>query len=240
MQALATDLTDLLAAAVPSEMGENDCEDAIVRLQPWQPRLVLLAESDGRLIAAMGNSGEDVAELAVPLAIRCADRLQECYTCRFAHAETGVLGTVLATRLPSATGGTIVACVLRSDAAHKGRASAKTDLGCLIAALVARLATGAVEQAALATRIAHFQAEHDTLRSAHSEAIIAAIEEREERLLVQQEHARQLQRDIAVRQRAEQELQRLHGFGAERIWRATLNAALLDANIDNLREQVRQ
>lgn len=210
MQTFATDLADLLAAAVPSEMGDNDCEDAIVRLQPWQPCLVLLAESDGRLISSLGNSGEDAAELAVPLAFRCAERLQERHTCRFAHAGTGGSGTVLATRLPSTAGGTIIACVLRSDVANRGRASARTDLGCLTAALVARLASGTVEQAALATRIAHYQAEHDTLRSAHSEAIVAAIEEREERLLVQQEHARQLQRDIAVRQRAEQELKRLH------------------------------
>ncbi len=45
----------------------------------------------------------------------------------------------------------------------------------------------------LRTRIAHLQAEQEALRASHAEAIIAAIEEHEQRLREQQEHLTQLQ-----------------------------------------------
>ncbi len=189
MDTLALNLADLLAAA-PLASGASDCEAARGPLRPWQPRLVLVAESDGRLKAAFGDDSESTA---APLAARCAERLQDAPVCRFAAGGAGVGETVLAARLPGVSDGTIVACVLGSDAPAGTASDVLSDFGALVAALAARAAADAAERATLATRIEHFQAEHDTLRAAHSEATATALDEREERLHAQEEHARQLQ-----------------------------------------------
>ena len=208
--ALAFDLADLLAAATPPVSCGHGSTTALARLEPWRPRLVVFAKPDGRVVAAFGDDTGDTTGTVAPLAARCAERLQDAPSCRFVTGQDRWQETVVAGRLPGVSDGTIVVCVFATDAAGGPLLDEDAGLGALVAPLAARTAADAAERAILTTRIEHLQAEHDTLRAAHSEATANALEEREERLHAQQEHARQLQRDIAERKQAELALQRLH------------------------------
>ncbi len=188
METLVADLAALLSAVAPSPSGASEGEAALARLGPWQPSLLLLAEPDGRLIASLGD-GDDLGELAASIAAHCAAQLRGRPACRFPAAEAGVPGpaTVAAAEVSDGAARIMIACVLGA-----GAPGDCGGLDAVAAALAAWAADAFVERASLVTRIRHFQAEQDTLRAAHSEATAMALEEREERLHAQQEHARQL------------------------------------------------
>lgn len=210
MDTHANNLADLLAAAAPGHSGADGSEAILLRLQPWRASLLLAAEIDGELIGAFGDDTNVATTIATRLAPNCAEHLRQQCICRFPAAEPGEQETVLAARLPDGGNGIIVACMDGSDTHPAGQDLARAEWCDLAASLVSHVAALAAEQARLTTRIQHFQAEHDTLRAAHAEATATAIKEREERLHVEQEHARQLRRDIAERKRAEAELKRMH------------------------------
>ncbi len=209
METLACNLDDLLAAAAPGLMESAGADAVPRRLLAFQPCLLLLADADGVPVEIFDEES-DCASLAASVALECARRLRQEMICRFQHPTARCLQTVLATRLPVGGDAMIVACVLGPEAPGDAAGEAEGAWSELIASLVARVAADVAERARLLTRIRHFRAEHDTLRAAHAEATATAIEEREERLEAEQEHARQLQRDIAERKRAQEELKRLH------------------------------
>ena len=158
-----------------------------------RPLGVFVASPEGQPLA-VSLLEENIAPAAVAcLAARLAEALKQAPCGVVAAEEVGVGRWALGMRLPPSLEGRLLVSLVHSR-------DLPTTLGDPME-VVARIADGLAwtlrqreeAEARLRTRIEHLQAEQETLRASHAEAIATAIEEREERLHEQQAHVAQLQ-----------------------------------------------
>lgn len=179
--------------ALRDEPGVLKCVGRM--LAPSRPRLLFLAEADGR-VASVGECGvnctlEKTAELAAAICDAKGDH--SWWTADWADEALG--GTAFAVTV---RGGGVCDC----EPAGRWLGGIIEDGSSLeafsgIMGEVVRMALAGAdsysERERLRTRVRHLLAERDTLKISHAEATTAALEEREERLREEQDHAAHIQ-----------------------------------------------
>lgn len=166
---------------------------AAAAAEPWgEPVLLAVLDGDGTLISAREFEGRMGVEEIRALAGEVAGKVQRNPAC--AEGMRGEGGRcVFAIRLPECCHGKILFCVLRQESPAAMPRGASEITGIVADSFAWALVQLQENEDKARTRITHLQAEQETLRASHAEAIAAAIEEREERLREQQEHVAQLQ-----------------------------------------------
>lgn len=191
MDTLASNMADLFAAIG----GAGDLPGGAPSLPAsadWTPSLLLVADRQGRLIAAEDFTPENGLDGAETLAREFGEQLAQQACCSFPITTRRGLEHAWAVRLPESAGGGILGCLVPATKAAEAlrREHAAWVVSAAAACAVRRLVS---TNAAMATRIEHLRAEQENLHASHTEAITLAIEEREERLRQQEEYMNQLQ-----------------------------------------------
>ncbi|MBN1911128.1 MAG: hypothetical protein JW818_15385, partial [Pirellulales bacterium] len=152
----------------------------------WQPVLLLVAESDGRIVSMDDPQKMIGREMAKHVAASLATRLAEQTSCRTEIQTAQGAFTAFGIRLTSTSSERILGCLVRDD---RGWLE-----GVSITEVVCRsFAWATMEKEAdkieLQTRIEHLEAEDYVLRLTHAEVVEEAIQEREQHRWREQEHA---------------------------------------------------
>jgi len=147
--------------------------------------LLFSADRSGKLLAADDfGSGFDHNSARL-LAAQIADRLHEAGTCRLEiPGDTG-----LRLALAVGIGNTVAGCVVEPSESEGNAASADPlRIAATVAAVSSQVALRNKTQIGhLNTRIRQLQAEKQTLKQSHAEAVAAVIREREELFVVQRQ-----------------------------------------------------
>ena len=198
------DVLDKIAEMFPvaeTMRDETGCLAAVARsFQTLGPSLVLLADCNGRLLAADDlGSGADPGT-ARALARTLAAYLAEDTTCIVEFDGTVELdGTVeydgareprlaFGVGIDGDEGRAILGGLVRQDADARQQLAAIWPLLTVCGELARCALCRKSDEGVLRTRIRHLLSEQDTLKVSHAEAIAVAIEQREERIREQQYH----------------------------------------------------
>ncbi len=173
---------DQLLQLVEAPYDHNGCLASVAELLfPLRPCLLFLADSEGRLIAAdslgTGHTLETAAQAAKALAAALENR--QWHTFYLKQPEQPLLA--FGVRVPSGDAWQMLGgCIARSFGASR-RLRKLRDTLAICGKLVSTAVAVRSEKRKLCTEIRHLKAEHTTLRAAHTEAVLAAIKEREEK-----------------------------------------------------------
>ncbi|MCR4411485.1 MAG: PAS domain S-box protein, partial [Thermoguttaceae bacterium] len=187
------DLRDLF----PSDEPVRDDSGALAALAglfpPPGPRLLLLAAPDGELAGVDDfGTGENLA-VARRLAGELARRLADQPACSWDEAATDGPRCVFGFRVPTRESWIALGGLFGSGTG----AAALSDIPRDYLKVAAVLAWDSLQLHAARRRmdvqVRHLRAEHETLRSFHSEMLVEAVEERERRLRVEEAHAAHVQ-----------------------------------------------
>ena len=177
-------LNDLLEPGLPRD-SSGSLEAIAGLLDAFAPRLLMLVEGDGRVIAVEFLEGTVAEEIVHELASQLPPCLDHATTCSFLDSAGDRPGIIFGIRLAPETKGAILGGLL--DAAD-------ADLFPAHAAVLRVCGTFAwdsvrrqLDADAMETRVRHLLAERDTLKSSHADVVNRAIEEHQERLY-EQEH----------------------------------------------------
>lgn len=175
------DISDLLRL-VEARRDETGCLRAVARMfEPLPVRMLFLADAGGHVTAVEQFDSEMEIELAGAAAERLAERLRQDET--FIGEAPSVCGpmVLVGVRFDNEDGSQMLG--LLSEAAPGAEASFRRRMPSLLAAssLAASAVAGWIERRKVHTEIKHLRAEHTTLKAAHTEAMLAAITEREQR-----------------------------------------------------------
>lgn len=209
---LPQDLSSLLAFAPPVAGRDGDAAEALRRLGAPRTVILMLVDAGGGVLYAQGDDGAAPPALARRLARRLLDRLAGR-----SATVVGLRGSrkrylAAAVRLPSSGDPdrpAMIGCLVEAPeptgddvgpaaappALAVARASTLVAAACFSAAARVRL-----EAERLRTRAAQLEAQYNTLCASHSEALSAAIEEREARLRQQEEHVERLRAIMSMNQ----------------------------------------
>ncbi len=179
--------TDDLLHWMEASRDETGCLRVLGSLlAPLEPQFLILADGDGRLRAAESLGDLPADEVASPLASQFAERLVAAELCSFKTTVRRTPYTAFAMQVP---GGDILGGLVVSTPRVRHRlASIRSTLG-VAAQLAARAICHDAERRTVQVENKQLRAEHTTLKAAHSEAVIRAIQEREERFAVESRQA---------------------------------------------------
>lgn len=186
--ALMEDIAELLKVVdVAPDPGRRSAS-VVQLLEACKPRLLLLADAAGRVIAAADLASPTGSDAAGPLAANLAEQLAEKHACRLEVPTRAGPGVALAVRLPGDHRQGFLACLIPAGKLTDRPLDESQTASVVCGAFAWAAVHHKADDRALLTRIEHLVAEHNMLKVSHAEATAAAIEEREERLREQQEH----------------------------------------------------
>ena len=186
MQSMPSDMGELLAAAEAAHGGIGDACSVAHLLKACEPSLLLLADAEGEVIFADDFDSETNLEFARALAVRLVGELSQERACRLEWTTDTGCRVAFAVRLPDWAGAGIAGCLARPPGLS-GALPTQFETARVVCATLGWAACHTTSRnRRLGTRVAHLQAEHETLKSAQAQAVAAAIEEREQRMQRQQ------------------------------------------------------
>lgn len=192
METLAESIDDVLNLALPGVENFAEYLEGVEALREFAPDMVFLARSDGEVIFANDHGPGIDFGVAKRVAAEVAD-LRVGESAQFRMATNLGSRTTLAVRLSNGPAGLILACLFGSPdgaAGEHGECDAKTMLLGSLAWTAAKCRATHVESLA---RVEQLTAGQEALQESYSQSLENAVEEREERLREQEEHASRLQ-----------------------------------------------
>jgi len=168
---------------------ETGCLAAVARLlQALDPSLVVIADCNGKLIAA-DNLGSDVTmEAAATVAAELSAHLAEQPTCSFRQPADSHELLAFGIRLDAEADRAILGGLAGASEDSRRRLEEMLQVLTVCGRLARYAILGKSKEGILCRRIRHLLAERDTLKASHAEATAAALEEHDARLRAQQEH----------------------------------------------------
>ncbi len=191
MPSVCDDIPDITALLDVVEDGprDSDCLSTMAGpMRSCEPMLLLLADDEGRVIAA-DDLGTRLGDDDVPaLAVDMARRLHDADECTLEVPTVIGLRPAFAVRVPERGCWKILGCLLKhchlpGESAEEMSAPLVVSVAFAWAAIQNRAGTTKLQK-----RIEHLRAEHDALQASQAEAIAAVIREREGRAIQQQEN----------------------------------------------------
>jgi len=203
MSELLDDIGQLLRASAPGPAEGPAADDLTLRTSQsagaTQACLLLVADHTGRALwteqwpgqETLAKAGEppggEVSELCGAL----AGQLRQRKTCWFSCQYAGKQAVAIGLRLGEGAESLLVGAVF--DRLPDQRVQSEIDAAwVLVGALTGALQLSRQRIAHLSCRVEHLRNEQQVLRTSHSEALTAAINEREQRIKEEEEHVRQL------------------------------------------------
>ncbi len=193
MQSLPSDMGELLAVAEVARRDIGDARSTSHLLKACEPSLLLLADAEGEVIFADDLGSGTGMDVARTLAEHLAKGLAGKQTCRLEVPTDAECHLAFGVRLPDSAEAGIAGCLVRPPGLSE------ISPGDIQTSLVVCAAFGwaanrnRTRDGELRTRVAHLQAEHETLKNSQTQAVAAAIEEREKRLQQQRQDMARLE-----------------------------------------------
>ncbi len=192
MSSLLCDITDIRTLLDVVEDGPHDVESLgsiAGTMRACEPSLLLLADAEGRVIAADDLESRMGPDAAAPAAAEMAQRLQADDECRLEVPTNIGPRPAVAVRLPDGGGWKVLGCLLRRCELSDRRLEEMPASLIVCTAFAWAFIHNKADSTKLQKRIQHLRAEHDALKASQAEAIAAVLREREEREIQQQENA---------------------------------------------------
>ena len=197
METMVRDVADMFGPSRGTAQTTGSLGSIAQLLDAYEPVLVLLADSHGKVIVADAIGSEPDREVADSLAQEMSRRLVDAdtWTCDWPHDLDDDLdeGLAFAVRLGDEVKRGILGGVLRRRETFEQQFGQLRNALSVCGALAWSIINSKQAEVRSSTRIEHLLAEQDTLRASHAQAVSSAIAEREERLREQLEHVTQLQ-----------------------------------------------
>ncbi len=176
-------------------------------LQSHRPLLLLQTDGDGNLLAAESLRKELDPGIAGPLSRLLVEAIREREACTIEARHDGRPRAAMALRIQDGYRGTILGCLLENppeayDSNSDGEIS-KTICGAFAWAMMHHK----TQVARLQARVRHLQAEAQTLKTAHAEAVSNVMSEHEKRRCIQEQntHIEEVLRAAETASRAKSE-----------------------------------
>jgi len=193
MQSLPSDIGELLAIAEIAHRDIGDASAVSRLLKACEPSLLLLADAEGEVIFADDLDSGTGMEVARTHAVALIKELAGKQACRLEVPTDAGCHSAFAVRLPDSAGAGIAGCLVRPPGLSEiSPGDMETSL-VVCAAFGWAASRDKTREGDLRTRVAHLQAEHETLKHSQAQAVAAAIEEREQRLKQQRQDMAQLE-----------------------------------------------
>ena len=193
MQNLLSDMGELLAVADVAHRGIGNAHSASQLLKACEPSLLMLADAEGEVVFADDLGSGTGMDVARTLAADLAEGLARKQACRLEVPTDAGSHLAFGVRLPDSAGAGIAGCLVRpSELSETDPSEIETSL-IVCAAFGWAASHNKTEDGKRRTRVAHLQAEHETLKNSQDQAVAAAIEEREKRLQQQRQDMAQLE-----------------------------------------------
>ncbi len=191
-QTLAATIDDVLELAVTGTPDFDLYVEAAQGLQPLEPLLVFLVLQDTAVVLLHARDAGGDLDLARQVA-KCLAGLVPGET-RVQRIDT-VAGprVALAALLPTQTGDSTLVCLFDPEQlAALGGLASEVGKTAMVGALARLVAQCRVESTQLRVRAEQLAAGHEALEESYARSLTKAVEEREERLREQEEHASRL------------------------------------------------
>ncbi len=187
------DLRDLF----PSDEPVRDDSGALAAVAGWfpppGPRLLVLASPDGELAGVDDFGAGGDLSVARRLAGDLARRLADQPACAWDEVAAAGPQCAFGFRVPAREGWIVLGGLLAPGTGAEALSEIPQPTMTLAAAMAWDNLQLHQARRRLETQVRHLRAEHETLRSFHSEMLVEAVEERERRLRVEAAHAAHVQ-----------------------------------------------
>jgi len=192
MEIQLSDLTGFFTDRQVVEDRTGSLASVAQLLGPLERSLILIADSQGSVLAANAlGSGVEPA-VAGPIALRLAECLSGRDTCRLSGLAVLEGRVLFGVRLHQRTGGAILGVAAPPSALAQVPDEELRDRLVAAGSLAWDVLRMREDEARLHTQLRHLQAEQDTRKASYSRVLVNAIEEREERVQVQQKYTAQI------------------------------------------------
>jgi PAS domain S-box-containing protein len=193
MEGILTSISDLVASADLACSGDVPGAHAMLMLDACAPSLVFVAGKQGDLISLDTFDTDLGPKGAASLASQLAVQLKQDGTCTWQASSVRGRQQAMAVRLPEQANSLTVGVVFQQPPPYEASADPLGRASLVAGTLAWVCAYKSDESRSLRARLEQLQAELESLRNSHADAVATAIEEREERLRQHEEHASQLQ-----------------------------------------------
>ncbi|MBN1908941.1 MAG: PAS domain S-box protein [Pirellulales bacterium] len=186
-------ISALLRAIDGTDGSASDSNLLEERLATWKPLQLVVADTHGGAISAIPAVAPRDVLSSESLIAQSIKAMKKERWCAWQVGKSAGRICALAVRLSGPAGDMILGGLLEPGEGFSLPTSEESTALTLCGAMAWTVQHGQAMDAELRTRVRHLSDEHETLRMSHTEAITAAIEEREQRIRDQEEHMARLQ-----------------------------------------------